>query len=70
MTHLPECWRTEGKFDAVCICDRLCACEQRVLDAARESLAGIPPGRYSIEDALAAIDALRQTPEVDEQEPN
>ena len=30
MTHLPECWLSDGKFDAVCMCDRLRACEQRV----------------------------------------
>ena len=33
MNHLPECWLSEGKFDAVCICDRLRACEQRVEEA-------------------------------------
>lgn len=36
--HLPECWLSEGKFDALCICDRLRACEQRVLDAAQEAV--------------------------------
>jgi len=57
-----------------CICDRLRACEQRVmsqfvdgielvsyrrgLKAARESIVDIPPGRYAIHDALAAIDSL------------
>ena len=30
--HLPECYQSEGKFDAMCICDRLRACEQRVRD--------------------------------------
>ena len=33
MTHLPECWLSEGKFDALCLCDRLRACEQRVEEA-------------------------------------
>ena len=33
MSHLPECWLSEGKFDAVCMCDRLRACEQRVEEA-------------------------------------
>ena len=69
MTHLPECWLSEGKFDAVCLCDRLRACEQRVLDAAREAVAALqmgvlPTGILLLkrEDALGAIDALRQKP--------
>ena len=33
MSHLPECWLSEGKFDALCLCDRLRACEQRVEEA-------------------------------------
>lgn len=44
MDHLPECalsdntdW-TSWTVDC-CICDRLRACEQRVLDAAREAIA-------------------------------
>lgn len=36
------------------------AIKAEALDAAREAVAGIPPGRYSIDDALAAIDALRE----------
>lgn len=85
MSHLPECWLSEGKFDAVCMCDRLRACEERVeeamdrawtqtvalavahtrtatLDAAREAIAAIPSGRYAIQDALAAFDALKEQP--------
>ena len=68
MSHLPECWLSEGKFDALCLCDRLRACEQRVLDAAREAVAGIQDGPknqpYWIdrEAALTAIDALREKP--------
>ena len=66
MTHLPECWLSEGKFDAVCMCDRLRVCEQRVLDAAREAVEALDIGRevrFSVDvkaDALAAIDALRE----------
>ena len=30
MSHLPECWLSEGKFDALCMCDRLRACEERL----------------------------------------
>ena len=69
MTHLPECWLSEGKFDAVCMCDRLRACEQRLLDAAREAVAALQIGVLTTgtlllkrEDALAAIDALRDKP--------
>ena len=65
MTHLPECWLSEGKFDAVCLCDRLRACEQRVLDAAREAVAALKIGPLTTgtlllkrEDTLAAIRAL------------
>ena len=65
MNHLPECWLSEGKFDAVCMCDRLRACEQRVLDAAREAVRTIAsdylccmcPTDEGL--TLAAIDALR-----------
>ena len=69
MSHLPECWLSEGKFDAVCICDRLRACEQRLLDAAREAVAALQMGVLTTgtlllkrEDALGAIDALGQKP--------
>ena len=69
MTHLPECWLSDGKFDAVCMCDRLRACEQRVLDAAREAVAALQMGVLTTgtlllkrDEALAAIDALRDKP--------
>ena len=69
MTHLPECWLSEGKFDAVCLCDRLRACEQRVLDAAREAVAALQMSPLTTgdvllkrQDALAAIGALKATP--------
>ena len=69
MTHLPECWLSEGKFDAVCMCDRLRVCEQRLLDAAREAVAALQMGVLTTgtlllkrEDALAAIHALREKP--------
>ena len=74
--HLPECWLSEGKWDGGCICDRLRACEQRVLDAAREAVAALPfvrPAHYGKgvliagaqpdfvrRDVLATIDALRE----------
>ena len=42
--HLPECPHAEPDlnpgFLVMCICDRLRACEQRVLDAAREAVVG------------------------------
>ena len=73
MSHLPECWLSEGKFDAVCMCDRLRVCEQRVLDAAREAVETLPlivrfvkanktkliDQLIDRDEALAAIDALR-----------
>ena len=71
--HLPECWMAEGKFDALCMCDRLRACKERVLDAAREAVLGVsvyrwpysePSDEYAecitVDSALAAIDALRE----------
>ena len=69
MSHLPECWLSEGKFDAVCMCDRLRVCEQRVLDAAREAVAALQMSPLTTgdvllkrQDALAAIGALKATP--------
>ena len=68
MTHLPECYK-EGSTDS-CICDELRACEQRVLDAAREALDALPTEQtvkegvsefwVEINHAIAAIDALRE----------
>lgn len=52
----------------LCICDRLRACEQRVLDAAWAAVDAEPKedGGYChvvhVCDALAAIDALRTNP--------
>ena len=67
MTHLPECWLSEGKFDAVCMCDRLRVCEQRVLDAAREAVAALQMSPLTTgdvllkrQDALAALDTLKE----------
>ena len=69
--HLPECpYQPEifsrGQFGNPCICDRLRACEQRTLSAARDAVAALPTygGPYSgytvsKNRALAAIDALR-----------
>lgn len=65
--HLPECIYTPEYFDSEqnivwggkpCICSALRACEQRVLAAAREAVAGLPVNVPKA-DALAAIDALR-----------
>ena len=55
MSHLPECWLSEGKFDAMCICDRLRACEQRVLDAAREAVVALKP-RLKVEKYKGGYD--------------
>ena len=64
--HLPECPSSSpDPLAADCCCSRLRACEQRVLDAAREAIAALDIGRdvrFSVDvkaDALAAIDALR-----------
>ena len=54
-----------------CICDRLRACEQRVLDAARDAVEAVwadDPSwdgtnwNNALYDAIAAIDALREKP--------
>lgn len=71
--HYPECFYRRGTGESVtinpiCICDRLRACEQRVLDAAREEVLNAP--RYGctesgeslmeLREVLAAIDDLRE----------
>lgn len=68
--HLPECdcyGRSHGEC-ALCICDRLRACEKRVLDAARDAVMALTTDLALSDqdtvvyraDALAAIDALRE----------
>ena len=72
-THLQECIYTPENIDhdkgirwggSPCICDELRACEQRMLDAAREAVAGVGVRKDTSHDmrvqALAAIDALRE----------
>ena len=61
--HLPECpWADRG-YAFPCICDRLRACEQRALDAARKAVAAVGVRKDTSHDmrvqALAAIAALR-----------
>ena len=63
--HLPECpviaLLIKGNSVAAgsCICSKLRACEQRVLDAAREAVAALP--EYRMRDTcVAAIDELRE----------
>ena len=72
--HLPECWaKDESDPPAWCICDELRACEQRMLDDAREALFGAkaidvyygrgldePPQFVWLNNAISAIDALRE----------
>lgn len=73
MTHLPECDPIPPVRS--CICDRLRACEQRLVDAAREAvvpqnvrsayLVSLSPQEQRIavsalELAARAIDALRE----------
>lgn len=43
-----------------CICDELRACEQRMLDAAREAVERVSTLFEPLGPALAAIDALRE----------
>lgn len=67
--HLPECnqretvWQKAHYSGVECICDALRACEQRVLDAAREAVAAVGVRKDTSYDmrvqALAVIDALR-----------
>jgi len=63
--HLPECYQSEGKWGGGCICIRLRACEERVLDAAREAVDSMVietagNSAATVNQALAAIDALRE----------
>ena len=78
VTHLPECWFYDpAKTPAVavndgwpCICDRLRACEQRVLDAAEQAVAEALKERMLMADCspntmrgpLLAIRALKEKP--------
>ena len=72
--HLPECIYAPEEFDfeqnivwggKPCICDRLRACEQRVLDAAREAVRSmvietVGNSAATVEQAVSVIDALRE----------
>lgn len=73
--HLPECpaplcdWgdpsaECMGYEDChhLCCCDALRACEQRVLDAAREAVERVSSLLQPLGPALAAIDELRNPP--------
>lgn len=70
-SHLPECphanSRTATFYGGYCVCPLLRACEQRVLDAAREAVAVVGVRKDTSYDmrvvALAAIDALREVKE-------
>ena len=69
--HLPECPKSADRYAmAMCICVRLRACEQRVLDAAREAVATMTFDSLQMDQGpvatqrqvLAAIDALKEKP--------
>ena len=70
--HLPECLHDDDTYGlrGLCICDELRACEQRVLDAAREAVATMTfdslqrdQGPVATQrQVLAAIDALKEKP--------
>ena len=59
----PTCNHCVGQ-GCICICNRLRTCEQRMLDAARDAVAGVGVRKDTSHDmrvqALAAIDALRE----------
>ena len=56
----PTCNHCVGQ-GCICICNRLRACEQRVLDAARDAV-WWSQDESMPDAALAAIDALREKP--------
>ena len=63
--HLPECIAADPEAISGamwCICDRLRACEQRVLNTAREAVERASSFMQPLGPALAAIDALRGEP--------
>jgi len=74
--HLPECLHDDDTYGlrGLCICDELRACQQRVLNAAREAVlsAKVIGNAVYVEDeathftwkreALAAIDRLKEKP--------
>ena len=68
MSHLPECWLSEGKFDALCLCDRLRACEQRVEEAMDRAwtqtvaLAVAHTRTATLDAAREAVAALQMSP--------
>ncbi len=70
--HLPEChrWFANMPEDGCPACEMFRACEQRVLDAAREAVEALTTDLALSDqdtvvyraDALAAIDALKEKP--------
>ena len=72
--HLPECFASlcecdDTHFKSIdcdfsCICPSLRACEQRMLDAAREAVERVSTLFEPLGPALAAIDALRRESDV------
>ena len=68
--HLPECPHADPRkvtfYGGYCVCPLLRACEQRVLDAAREAVDSMVietagNSAATVIQALAAIDALKET---------
>lgn len=55
MEHFPECPQSEGKFDSLCICNRLRTCWQRALDAAHDAVLKITRKEMMSVDATAWI---------------
>lgn len=64
--HFPEC-TLDTQVNDWCICDRLRACEERVLDAAEAAIADIAGQDYdesymALRAAVAAVRALKEKP--------
>ena len=55
--HLPECLNDDDTYGlrGLCICDELRACEQRVLDSAREAVVALTP-RLEVEKYKGGYD--------------
>lgn len=67
--HLPECWASDqiDRLDPLCICDRLRACEQRVVSGPMSMPSylngrqrGYAAGLDAARDAVAAVPPIDQ----------
>lgn len=58
MSHLPECYMSEGKWDGGCICQRLRDCEQRI--KTHEGCADAERIEGYVDGYAAALDAAEE----------